>query len=104
MRCSLRKKVTYISVGLSRGHESSALMHTSLTRWAAESFELHGGRIVTIISRAFSKSNGRGKNEGVRLWAVSYLGFFYRLETRQIWKQVRKRGSYTDILLRSSGS
>lgn len=31
-------------------------------------------------------------------------GVFYRLETRQIWKQVRKRGSYIDILFRSSGS
>lgn len=70
----LEEEVAYVSVGLSRGQESSALMHASLTRWAAKSFKLHGRRIVTVISRAFSNSNGRGRNErGVRLW-VSFIG------------------------------
>lgn len=58
MRYSLRK-VTYIRVGLSGGQEASALMHSSLTRWAAKSFSLHGRRIVTVIPRALSNSDGR---------------------------------------------
>ena len=57
------KEATHIRVWLSRGHESSALMHTSLTWWAAKSFRLHRRRIITIISRAFSNSDGRGRHE-----------------------------------------
>jgi hypothetical protein len=56
-------KVTYIRVGLGRSHESPALMHTSLTRWAAKSFRLHGRRIIIVISRTFSNSDGMRRNE-----------------------------------------
>lgn len=102
VRYSLRK-VTYIRVRLSKGQESSALMHTSLTWWAAKSFNLHRRRIVTIISRAFSNSEGGGRDERGQIIGCLW-GCFCRLERRQIWTQVKKRGTYIDILLRSSGS
>lgn len=97
MRCSLRK-ITYIRVGLSGGQEASALMHTSLTGWAAKSFSLHGRRIVTIISRTLSNSDGRGEIE-VRLMGFSSEGLREgRFGNRS------KRGTYVDTLFRSSGS
>lgn len=83
VRYNLRK-VTYIRVGLSWGQEAPALMHTSLTRWAAKTLSLHGRRIVTIISSALSNSDGRGRDGRSQVNGC----FFWRLERRQTWKQV----------------
>lgn len=55
-----KREGTHIGIWLSRSHKSPALGHRSFTRWSAKPFRLHR-KIVSIILRAFSNSDGKGK-------------------------------------------